>query len=113
MPGQGRTETRPFSSQERASHTNGRAADVFGNLTVDVYLNEKAHFRNIPKPVWEYALGGYNVLSKWLSYREGKVLGRSLSAEEAILFVSLARRIAALLLLGPELDDSYSSVASR
>jgi hypothetical protein len=76
MPGQGKTETRPFSSEERASFTGGRSADAFGNHTVDVYLNEKAHFRNIPKPVWDYALGGYNVLSKWLSYREGKVLGR-------------------------------------
>jgi hypothetical protein len=113
MPGQGKTEIRSLSLKEQASFAKRNSAVVFGHQTVDVYLNEKSFFRNIPEPVWEFALGGYKVLRKWLSYREGSVLGRSLSAEEAILFASIARRISALLLLGPELDLSYSLVASQ
>lgn len=42
---------------------------------VDVYLNENAQGRDIPTEVWEYRLGGYQVLKKWLCYRERKVPG--------------------------------------
>ena len=31
----------------------------------------RSHGRNI---VWNYKLGGYQVLKKWLSYREHKIL---------------------------------------
>ena len=43
---------------------------------VDVYLNEVTYWADVPSAVWEYRLGGYQVLKKWLSYRESKVLGR-------------------------------------
>ena len=41
----------------------------------------------------------YQVLKKWLSYREHKVLGRPLSPEEVQHFSDTARRIAAILQL--------------
>jgi hypothetical protein len=28
----------------------------------------------VPEPVWNYTLGGYQVLKKWLSYRESALL---------------------------------------
>ena len=65
--------------------------------TVDVYLNDHAYWRNIPHAVWQYRLGGYQVLKKWLSYRDHKVLGRPLSLEELNHFSEVARRIAAIL----------------
>ena len=65
--------------------------------TVDVYLNDRAYWANIPKPVWTYRLGGYQVLKKWLSYRERKVLGRRLKVDEVNHFTQTARRIAAIL----------------
>ena len=52
----------------------------------------------MPANVWNYRLGGYQVLKKWLSYRERKVLGRALRAEEVQYFSETARRIAATLL---------------
>ena len=48
--------------------------------------------------MWNYKLGGYQVLKKWLSYRESKVLGRSLLPEEVQHFTDTARRVAALLM---------------
>jgi hypothetical protein len=33
--------------------------------------------------VWEYTVGGYQVIKKSLSYRESDVLGRWLTKEEA------------------------------
>ena len=71
------------------------AADVLGDTTLDVYLNGEAFWRNVPVAIWDYRLGGYQVLKKWLSYREQKVLGRRLRAEEVQHFADAARRIGA------------------
>ena len=60
--------------------------------------------------IWEYTIGGYQVLKKWLSYREEEVLGRPITKEEAREFMHIVRRIAALLLLQPELDKNYVAV---
>lgn len=49
--------------------------------------------------IWDYKLGGYQVLKKWLSYREHKVLDRALSPEEVQYFADTARRIGAILLM--------------
>ena len=55
---------------------------TIGTRTVDVHLNANAYWSNVPEKVWDYALGGYQVIKKWLSYRERKVLGRALKPEE-------------------------------
>ena len=65
--------------------------------TVDIWLNNHTYWANIPTPVWQYRLGGYQVLKKWLSYREQKVLGRPLTLDEVSWFSEVARRIAAIL----------------
>jgi hypothetical protein len=60
--------------------------------------------------VWDYTLGGYQVIKKWLSYREMTLLGRGLRLEEVEYVTSMIRRIAALLLLQPALDANYAAV---
>ena len=97
MPGQGRADERPLTADERAAL--GDASRVLGETTFDVHLNGRAWWSNVPAAVWDYKLGGYQVLKKWLSYREHKVLGRPLRAEEVQHFTDTARRIAAILLL--------------
>ena len=94
MPGKGRTVERPCTIDE------GQAVQTLGETTFDIYLNDRAYWRNIPAAVWGYRLGGYQVLKKWLSYRERSVLGRPLLPEEVQHFTNAARRIAAILLLG-------------
>lgn len=42
-------------------------------------------------------LGGYQLLTKWLSYRERKALGRGLQVGEVGYFSEVARRIGAIL----------------
>ena len=96
MPGQGRAVERPYTAAEREAL--GDAATILGDTTVDVHLNDRAYWRNVPAAVWNYKLGGYQVLKKWLSYRESKVLGRSLLPEEVQHFTETARRIGAILL---------------
>ena len=96
MPGQGRAVERPYTDAERAAL--GDAATVLGDTTVDVHLNDRARWSNVPAAVWNYKLGGYQVLKKWLSYREHRVLGRNLRPEEVQHFAETARRIGAILL---------------
>ncbi len=95
MPGQGRAEVREFTAQERAAM--GGSAELLGKTTFDVYLNDGAYWRNVPEALWNYKLGGYQVLKKWLSYREQKVLGRPVTADEVEHFSNTARRIGAIL----------------
>ncbi len=80
---------------------------LWGGSTIDIYLNNEAHWSNVPEAVWEYTIGGYLVLKKWLSYREEEVLRRPITKDEAREFTHMARRIAALVLMEPELDKNY------
>ena len=73
MPGQGRVVERDYTAAEREAM--GAAVGVLGDATLDVHLNDNARWSNVPAAVWNYRLGGYQVLKKWLSYRESKVLG--------------------------------------
>ncbi len=95
MPGQGRVVERAYMSEEREAM--GDTVSTLGDTTFDVYLNDRAYWRNVPANVWSYKLGGYQVLKKWLSYRESKVLGRSLLPDEVQHFAEVGRRVSAIL----------------
>ena len=95
MPGQGRAVERDYTAAERVAL--GDAIEILGDATIDVYLNDNARWSNVPAAVWNYKLGGYQVLKKWLSYRESKVLGRCLLPEEVQHFTDTASRVAAIL----------------
>jgi hypothetical protein len=76
----------------------------------DVFLNDIACWRNIPASVWDYTIGGYQVIKKWLSYREKPLLGRSLKPEEVRYVTQMARRLAALIALQTSLDANCKEV---
>ncbi len=97
MPGQGRVVQRGYTPEERAVLAG--ATPILGETTYDIYLNARAYWRNVPAGVWTYKLGGYQVLKKWLSYRERTILRRPLKPDEVQHFAETARRIAAILLL--------------
>ena len=96
MPGQGRVAERSYTPSERATFDN--AITILGKTTFDIHLNSRAQWRNVPATVWRYKLGGYQVLKKWLSYRERDILARPLKPEEVQHFTDTARRIAAILM---------------
>ena len=95
MPGQGRAVERTYTAEEQAAL--GDSPLTLGNATFDIHLNYRAYWRNVPAAVWSYKLGGYQVLKKWLSYREHGVLGRAMKPEEVQNFTDTARRISAIL----------------
>ena len=115
----GRAITRPYTSEELAAIGQGaealglsaeEALAQLGEQAVDVYLNDVAYWRGVPSGVWSYTIGGYQVMKKWLSYREKALLGRDLKVEEVREVTRMARRIAAILLLQPALDANYLAV---
>jgi Type ISP C-terminal specificity domain len=121
MPGRGLTVLRDYTPAERASLEAEAAAlgmtldellSLIGTRTLDVHLNADAYWSNVPEKVWDYTLGGYQVIKKWLSYRERKVLGRALKPEEAAYVSEMVRRIAAILMMGPALDANYRACAA-
>ena len=77
MPGQGKIERRGY--------------------VVDVYLNDRAYWREVPVEVWEYRLGEYRESKKWLGHLDSKVPGRSLEVWEVAWFSEAARRVPAML----------------
>ncbi len=104
MPGQGRAVERAYTSPEHP-HRRG-ALDVLGQTTYDIHLNDQAYWSNVPERVWTYNLGGYQILKKWLSYRDLKVLGRPLKPDELQHFIDCARRIAAILAIGMQYESN-------
>ena len=100
MPGQGRTVERAHTADERAAM--GDALPALGDRTFDICLNAEVFWRNVPSAVWSYRLGGYQVLKKWLSYRERAILGRTLKLEEVQHFSEIARRIQGIILSMPK-----------
>ncbi len=118
MPGKGKLVARDYTAAECAAIEHGAnelgltaelAFAHLGEQTCDVYMNGNAYWRGVPLRVWEYAIGGYQVIKKWLSYREVELLGRSLTLDEVREVTNMARRIAAILLLEPQLDANYQA----
>jgi hypothetical protein len=105
MPGKGRLIERDYTPEERDM--------MLGDHTCDVYLNDVAYWKDIPLRVWEYTIGGYQAIKKWLSYREEKLLGRPMTKDEVRWVQEMSRRIAAILLFEPALDENYRAVKAH
>ena len=60
MPGKGKTESRASAPEEQNAG--------FGTApTLDVYLNATAYWKNIPQPVYNFTIGGYQVIKKMVA----------------------------------------------
>jgi hypothetical protein len=121
MPGRGKLVSRERTAKELSELTTGLAVlgiqqdeglKRLGCTVVDVYLNDLCAWMNVPEMVWELYIGGYQVMKKWLSYREYSFLKRPLALAEAEEVQAMARRLTALCLLQPDLDANYLKVKS-
>ena len=122
MPGRGDARERDYEPEEleaisatakELGITDEQALELLGQTTYDIYLNEVAFWKNVPSGVWNYYIGGYQVIKKWLSYREKKLLGRKLKPEEARYVTDVVRRLSTIALMGPELDENYHQVKTN
>ena len=122
MPSTGKVIERPYAGDERwalmkyaekVGMPSEQIFELLGEMCFDVFLNDVAYWAGVPASVWRYTIGGYQVIKKWLSYRERALLGRDLKPEEARYVTEMVRRIAALVLMQPELDANYERVKAN
>ena len=103
MPGSGKAVARPWTDEEREvlgalASRHEVNVDVLlgliGEHAVDVHINHESRWLSVPLKVWNYELGGHQVLKKWLSYRESEPFGivPSIGRDEHLRFGSWTRR---------------------
>lgn len=71
-----------------------------------VYLNESQYFSNIDKEIWEYQIGGYQVMGKWLKDRKK----RTLSLEDIQHYIKISRALQLTIKYQQQIDEIYSKV---
>lgn len=71
-----------------------------------VYINSSQFFENIEPAVWNYQIGGYHVLQKWLKDRKGRVL----SSEDVKHYCRVVTVLAKTIIVQKEIDKFYSKV---
>jgi predicted helicase len=67
-----------------------------------VYINKQSYFTDIPPHIWEFKIGGYQVLDKWLKDR--KNANRKLSVEEINHYQKIVIALTDTLRLMQEID---------
>jgi hypothetical protein len=75
-----------------------------------VYVNEEGQgFEGIAPEVWEFRLGGFQILDRWLQDRAG----RTLTYREIETFQRIARAIEITLAVRPRIDQLFAEVDRR
>lgn len=71
-----------------------------------VWINENQYFDGINEYLWNYYIGGYQVLNKWLKDRKG----RHLLSEEIAIYCKIITSIHHTILIQKEIDRLYPEV---
>ena len=74
-----------------------------------VYINSGRYFGPISKDMWEYQIGGYLVMDKWLKYRKG----RQLSLADIKHYCRIATVIRETINVQEKIDGIYSDIENR
>ncbi len=79
----------------------------YDEKTKQVYVNSGQYFEGIDEEVWEFMVGGYQVLDKWLKDR--KKSGRTLSYEDQIHYMKVIVSLRETIRIMKEIDESIPS----
>jgi hypothetical protein len=71
-----------------------------------VYINKTQYFSHISHDIWEYRVGGYQVMEKWLKDRKE----RKLSLEDIRHYIKIARVFQLTLRYREKIDGLYDKV---
>lgn len=78
----------------------------FKSKGIVIINDEKQFFGPVSKEIWNYYIGGYQVLNKWLKDRKGRIL----STEEIKTYCKIATAIHHTILIQKEIDKLYPEV---
>lgn len=105
----GRPDSTSPSELTAGTKRHGGRYDSFGRT---IFWNDSAGWRNVPQEVWDYEVGGFQVVPKWLGYRHSKT-GHVLTSREIEYITMLCRRISVLVELEPEADQLFDLASAR
>jgi hypothetical protein len=71
-----------------------------------IYINENQYFTNVEPEVWNYFIGGYQVLSKWLKDRKEY----RLTDEEIKTYIKIIKSLEQTIKLQKEIDSLYPQI---
>jgi len=74
-----------------------------------IYINEKQYFDSVELGIWNYYIGGYQVLDKWLKDRIGKIL----SPEDINHYLKVITVLRWTIKIQEEIDKLYSEIEKR
>jgi hypothetical protein len=67
------------------------------------FINKEQYFEGIQKEIWEYQIGAYQVMEKYLKDRKG----RKLSLDEINHYMKVAKAIQVTIELQEKIDNAY------
>jgi len=71
-----------------------------------VYINDNQYFEGVEKEVWEYQIGGYQVLDKWLKDRKG----RKLSLDDITHYCQVVTALKNTIEVQKKIDSIYPNI---
>ncbi|MBW1793795.1 MAG: N-6 DNA methylase [Deltaproteobacteria bacterium] len=81
----------------------------YENQEERVYINKAQYFEPVPLELWEYQIGGYQVLAKWLKDRRDRVL----SLEEIKTYCRIVTSIQRTIAIQEEIDALYPEAEAK
>mgnify|MGYP006945864413 FL=1 len=70
-----------------------------------VYINQTQYFSHVPQAVWDFHIGGYQVLHKWLKDRKG----RELDYKDIIHYQQVVKALQSTMALMEDIDETIPS----
>lgn len=77
---------------------------VYESKTKRLYINKIQYFNDVPQNLWDFEIGGYKVLYRWLNERKG----RNLSYGEQIQIKKIIFVLDETLKIMKEIDKVYN-----
>jgi len=74
-----------------------------------VYINDQQYFEGVEPDIWNYYIGGYQVLDKWLKDRKGRVL----SSEDIKHYCRVVTSLAKTIDLQGDIDMLFEDVEKQ
>jgi len=90
----------------------GQGSDTIEKVRYDpatgrVYINASKYFEGITPEMWEYQIGGYQVLEKYLKDRKGRRL------DDPVRYIHIAAAIAQTMVIQAQVNQIYPQVESN
>jgi len=104
--GDGDNRVKIRNYQPVQSGANWQVANKLEETDGAVKINETQSFDGIAKPVWNYYVGGYQVLDKWLKDRTDRVL----TSEDIKHYCQVATALAKTIEIQKKIDELYPEV---